>query len=70
MTHPDRFRLSRADVDSPVWRGLSAHLAAEIDTLRRQNDASLPPERTENIRGRIAGIKAILALADDKPPQT
>ena len=35
------------------------------------NDTSLPPERTEHIRGRIAQLKALLALADEpKPPPT
>ena len=70
MTQPKPFRLAAHDKTNPLWVALSAHLASEIDTLRRQNDASLPPERTENIRGRIAGIKAILALSDDQPAQT
>ena len=32
---------------------------------RSLNDASLSLERTENTRGRIAELKALLALADE-----
>ncbi len=68
MTEP--FRLQPHERTNPLWVGLEAHLKRELDTLRRQNDASLTVERTENIRGRIAQVKAILALAEDKPAQT
>ena len=38
--------------------------------LRARNDAHLAPERTADIRGRIAQLKELLALANEpKPPQ-
>ena len=55
----------------PLWVGLERHMQQSLAELRALNDTSLPPERTEHIRGRIAQLKALLALADEpKPPPT
>lgn len=67
---PERFALLPADRMNPLWITLSRHLSERLDILRRQNDASLAPEQTERLRGRIAQIKDILALADERPPVT
>jgi len=67
----ERFKLHQQDRTNPLWLRLEAHLQQTLAELRVLNDASLPPERTENTRGRIAQIKALLALADEpNKPQT
>ena len=67
----ERFKLHPQDRTNPLWMRLEAHLQQTLAELRVLNDASLPPERTENTRGRIAQIKALLALADEpNKPQT
>lgn len=67
----ERFKLHPQDRTNPLWLRLEAHLQQTLAELRVLNDASLPPERTENTRGRIAQIKALLALADEpNKPQT
>lgn len=65
------FRLEPQDRTNPLWIKLEAHMQRTLAELRALNDASLPMERTENTRGRIAQLKALLALADEpKPPPT
>ena len=67
----EKFSLAPHERASPLWKSLERHMQEQLDELRRWNDASLPPERTENTRGRIAQVKALLALtAPTKPPQT
>lgn len=66
----DRFTLTLADRTHPLWLALSKHLIERRESLRRQNDASLPPEATEKLRGRIAQITELLSLAEDRPPVT
>lgn len=66
----ERFQLHPAERNSPLWLSLARHLQERLSVLRQQNDASLSPEQTEKVRGRIAQIKEILSLADDKPPVT
>lgn len=53
---------------NPLWLALSRHMNERLAGLRQQNDASLPMEATQQVRGRIAQIKELLALAEDKPP--
>ena len=64
----ERFKLLPADRMNPLWLALSRHMNERLAGLRQQNDASLPLEQTEKVRGRIAQIKELLALAEDKPP--
>ena len=65
---PERFKLLPADRMNPLWLALSRHMNERLAGLRQQNDASLPIEATQQVRGRIAQIKELLALAEDKPP--
>ena len=64
MTDP--FKLSQTDRMSPIWLSIERHLHERLSQLRQQNDATLPTEATEKLRGRIAQIKEILALAQDR----
>lgn len=52
----------RSDFESPTWRRLRAHLLAELDSLREQNDGNLPPDKTAFLRGQIMRVKSILDL--------
>lgn len=68
---PERFRVAPHERMNPLWVALERHMQQSLAELRALNDTSLPPERTEHIRGRIAQLKALLALADEpKPPPT
>ena len=64
----DRFTLTLADRSRPLWLALAKHLNERRESLRRQNDATLPLEATEKLRGRIAQITELLSLAEDRPP--
>jgi hypothetical protein len=68
---PERFRLAPHERTSPLWLNLERHMQQALAELRAMNDTSVSPERTEHLRGRIAQLKALLALADEpKPPPT
>lgn len=64
------FKLEPQDRMNPLWLRLEAHLQQTLGELRALNDASLPLERTENTRGRIAQVKALLALANEPAKPT
>lgn len=61
------FTLTPADKRSPLWLDLAEHLRQRLETARAENDASKPVEKTEHLRGRIFELKALLALAEDRP---
>jgi len=53
------------DFHSPTWKRLTHALESRLQELRELNDsASFGAEQTAAIRGSIAEIKRILALAD------
>lgn len=58
--------LSIADKRSPLWRALEDHLNQRLAACRAQNDASQSVEKTEKLRGRIAELKGLLALAAER----
>jgi len=62
--------LSTADRQSALWLKLAKHVENRILTLRKQNDADQPESKTALLRGRIAELKALLALAEDLPDLT
>jgi hypothetical protein len=58
--------MKREDFHTQTWKRLSTLVDERIDELRKLNDAqSLGPEKTAAIRGGIAELKKILALADE-----
>ena len=66
----EKFSLAPHERASPLWKSLERHMQEQLADLRARNDATLTPEKTEHLRGRIAQLKALLALADEpKPPQ-
>ena len=55
--------LDQHDRRSATWRKLETYLLDRQDMLRKQNDVSLPLDKTQKLRGRIAEIRTILDLA-------
>lgn len=67
IKQPPEFRLDLNDRNSPTWAKLKRHLEAQIEKLRAQNDNDLDPVKTAKLRGRIAGLKNLLALGSPDP---
>ena len=55
--------LTDLERQSALWQKLAAHLSERLDAQRARNDGDLSPEDTQKLRGRIAQLKEILALA-------
>ena len=66
----EAFKLEPQDRTSPLWVRLEAHLRQALAEQRLMNDATMPVERTENIRGRIAQIKLLLDAGREPIKQT
>ena len=62
-----RFTLAAGDRINPLWRAIEAHLTDRLATLREQNDSDKSPDKTAHLRGQIAEVKLLLALAEDRP---
>lgn len=57
--------LRREDFATPTWKQLTAHINTRISELRIDNDVlSRTEHQTAVIRGRIAELKELLALAE------
>lgn len=61
-TPEDRFTLNQQDLDSATWARLKKHFAQRIDVLARRLEGDLNDRETANFRGRIAELRALLAL--------
>jgi len=59
--------LGDADRQSQIWERIRAALEARLAEHRERNDASLSPERTEKLRGRIAEVKWLLGEGEERP---
>lgn len=64
---PERFELSPSERTSPLWRAVSEHMEKRIASLRAQNDADKDATQTAHLRGRIAELKALVALGEPQP---
>lgn len=52
----------------PEWRQISEYIVARIAELREQNDfPGMTEAQTGGIRGRIAELKQLLAMAQARP---
>ena len=65
MTEPV---LTPQDRQSSPWLKVKQHLEARLAKLRAENDGDLPIEKTAKLRGRIAEVKALMALDADPAP--
>lgn len=54
------------ELHSSLWVKLTEHYEARLQLLRQKNDNVLSAEETARLRGRIAEVRAILALPQDK----
>jgi hypothetical protein len=61
-------KLDRYEVDSALWKRLKAHIEEEIRIQRAKNDGDQEVVETAKIRGRIAQLKALLALGEIQSP--
>lgn len=59
------FVLSLEEKRSPLWQKLTEHWQGRLDLARIQNDMDKPELETAKQRGRIAELKANLALNGD-----
>lgn len=57
--------LDAVDRQSLTWTKLREHYESRLNTLRRQNDGDLDERQTAKLRGRIAEVKAMIALGDE-----
>jgi hypothetical protein len=56
--------MAAVDPNSETWRVVKAHVTAQLATYREQVETQgIPPDETENLRGAIAELKALLKLA-------
>lgn len=63
-----RFTLTKNQKHSDTWRRLLTEYCAErLKALRIQNEGDLDPVATAKLRGRIAEVKALMALDNDEP---
>lgn len=65
---PDRIVLTHSERTSDPWMKLAEHITERIGRLQRELEGPLAPEETANRRGRIAELRALLALDRDPPP--
>lgn len=62
----EKFEITPLERISPLWMALMSHLEVRLAVLRCQNDGNLDERDTAVMRGRIAEIKALMSLNDDK----
>lgn len=62
--------LNEADLQTAVWLKLKKHLEERLESLRRKNDSDATETKTSKVRGRIAEVKELLAMAEPKKLQT
>ena len=61
-----KFRPADHERQGQLWRDLMRHCEDRIAELRQRNDADLDERQTANVRGRVAELKALIALGN--PP--
>lgn len=68
MKEPQKpLALTREEKSSQLWHKLEAHWNAKIDALHAQIERDQPENITASLRGRIAEIRASLALTKELP---
>jgi hypothetical protein len=67
MTEPQMLVLSTEDKRSPLWGRLMARCERRLADLRIQNEGDKSEVETATLRGRIAEVKALLALDKELP---
>lgn len=57
----------RIDPQSATWRSIEEWATAQLERNRLRNEGELDPIQTAKVRGRIATLKDLLALAQPAP---
>ena len=60
--------LMQSDFGTGTWDRLRADMEARLLSLRKRNDADLPPEETAGVRGQIRELNYWLSLQPHSPP--
>ena len=63
----DRIDISPGDKTNPLWRKMMLIWQQQLDAARMHNDRDLDERQTANTRGKIAVLKAWIALDKDEP---
>jgi len=61
-------KLTAGEIQSALWQKLGAYLEERLDRYRLKNDGNLDHDYTAKLRGRIAELKEMLALAEPEAP--
>jgi hypothetical protein len=61
------FELTSGEKSHPLWAKLKAHLQERLADARVRNDQPASEQDTAALRGRIAALKLVIALGDDRP---
>ena len=65
---PERFELTYAERVGPLWTRFTEHLTNQLDQARKMNDSAGNTEQaTAALRGRIACLKGLVALGNERP---
>ena len=59
-------KLTKEEVDAPLWRKLEAHLLCVLQELRELNDHQISEAVTNVTRGKIEQIKQLLELKPEE----
>jgi len=62
--------LTDEERQSPLWKKVQVVLEERLQTLREKNDKPSTPEDTADTRGRIAEVKRMLGLGEERPQFT
>lgn len=60
-------KLSERELNDPLWMKLKSHYEAHLIQLRASNDNEKTDIETARLRGRIAQVKAFLAMGTPMP---
>jgi len=55
-------KLTKEEVESPLWKKLEAHFQERLNDARMNNDYDHEEKNTNHLRGRISAFKEILEL--------
>lgn len=65
MENNEEFKLSKEELESPLWKKMEGLFLKELDTARKINDKKLDIDDTFLLRGRISAFKGLLMLNPD-----
>lgn len=63
----DKIVITQGDRMNPLWGKMMDLWQQRLDELRKLNDRPQSEENTATLRGRIAEIKALIALNEEIP---